>query len=526
MVLDVACGIGTQASALALQGFSVVGSDVSIRSLRRGHRESQGRGVHVPAIAADLRALPFRTGCADVVIACDNAVPHLLSLRDIRRAMPELKRCARPGGGVIISMRDYKRMPAGTQEVRPYGEREWKGHRYFAEQQWKWNGPTDNVTMRFRALARGLDTIEFSTTYFAVAIEQVREIMWDTCLSDVERIDDVFYQPLLMHAFPPRHDEASNLSPRFARRSVGARALPAGGSHGQARTSGQRTWKGDGGMTRCELTTSPCSKTTLALVTAFVGTLILPPGSVAQEAEVRAVLEAHRRSLTVDGDSLHGPGGQWLMDCARSARFTLIGESHHNAETPRLTRALLTALQSSGYSAYVVEAGPESTRLLRDAVAREGISGGASLLERFPFSIAFLDQREELHTVAEALALGYEVWGIDQEFIGSPRLLLHRLRELVSDADYRARIENLINREMAALERLVETGDQSGALLLSASADEFDALASAFPDPQSEGARIIRQLRASAEIYRAFAEQRYYDNNARTYLINEGDGAN
>lgn len=272
-------------------------------------------------------------------------------------------------------------------------------------------------------------------------------------------------------------------------------------------------------MIRYEWTTRLPLKTALGLVTAFMSMLILPLGSVAQEAEVRAALEAHGRPLTVDGDGLHGPGGQWLMDRAREARFTLIGESHHNAETPLLTTALLAALQPSGYSAYVVESGPESTRLLMDAVEREGIAGGMSLLERFPFSIAFLDQREELHTAVEALAQGYEVWGIDQEFLGSPRLLLHRLRELSSDA-YRARIEGMIDREMAALERFVQTGDESGVFLLSASADDFDALAAAFPDPDSEGARIVRQLRASADIYRAFAEHRYYDNNvSRVELI-------
>jgi SAM-dependent methyltransferase len=204
LVLDVSCGIGTQAIALSLQGYSVVGSDVSFHSLRRGYRESQARGVRVPAVAADFRALPFRTGCADVVIACDNAIPHLLSLKDIRRAILELKRCSRPGGGVIISMRDYKRMPAGTLEERPYGEREWKGRRYFAEQQWKWNGPTYDLTMRFRPLdQKGLDTIEFSSTYFAVSIEQVLEVMRDAGLSDVKRNDGAFYQPLLLGRVPP-----------------------------------------------------------------------------------------------------------------------------------------------------------------------------------------------------------------------------------------------------------------------------------------------------------------------------------
>lgn len=262
-------------------------------------------------------------------------------------------------------------------------------------------------------------------------------------------------------------------------------------------------------------------KMTLPLATVIVSILtLLPLDSFAQETEVEAVLESHGHTFTVDEDGLHGHGGEWLLDRARRAQFTLIGESHHSAETPVLTQALLTDLQPSGYSAYVVESGPESTRLLLDAVEQEGFAEGVSILERFPFSIAFLDQREELQTAAEALDLGYEVWGVDQEFIGSPRLLLHRLQELSSDADYLAQIEDIINREMAALERFMETGDQSGAFLLSASEDMFDTLAGAFPDPDSEGARIVNQLRASAGIYRAFAEERYYDNNAsRVELI-------
>lgn len=203
VVLDVSCGIGTQAIALAQQGFAVVGSDVSIRSLRRGQREGQGRGLRSVSVAADFRALPFRSGCADAVIACDNSLPHLRSLRDIHVAILELRRCARPGGGVIISMRDYMRMPPGTREWRPYGEREWKGRRYFAEQEWEWHGPTYDLTLRFRPLDQEKgDPIEFRTTYHAVAIEDVLELMRDAGLGDVERLDDVFYQPLLVGSVP------------------------------------------------------------------------------------------------------------------------------------------------------------------------------------------------------------------------------------------------------------------------------------------------------------------------------------
>lgn len=203
VLLDASCGIGTQAIALALKGFTVAGSDISLGGLRRGRREARSRGVRVDSVAADFRALPFRSGCADVVLACDNAIPHLLSLGEIERAVSELRRCARPGGGVIISMRDYTRMPPGTIEERPYGEREWKGRRYAAEQEWVWKGATYDLTMRFRSLDEGSDDpIEFKTTYFAVAIDEVLQVMSDAGLVDVERLDGQFYQPLLVGSAP------------------------------------------------------------------------------------------------------------------------------------------------------------------------------------------------------------------------------------------------------------------------------------------------------------------------------------
>lgn len=199
LVLDVSSGIGTQTIALGGLGFDVVGSDISTRSLIRARRESQARGVRPEWVAADFRALPFRTACADVVMACDNALPHLLSLADIRTAISELERCVRPGGGVLISLRDYTRMPPGTRERRPYGERDWNGRRVFVEQEWEWQGETYTLTLRVRPLdGSATEVLERSTTYFAVAIENVLEAMQDAGLSDVQRIDGAFYQPLLI----------------------------------------------------------------------------------------------------------------------------------------------------------------------------------------------------------------------------------------------------------------------------------------------------------------------------------------
>jgi SAM-dependent methyltransferase len=199
LILDAAAGIGTQTLALGAHGFEIVGSDVSTRSLARALTESDSRNVTAYFAAVDFRALPFRSGFADVAMACDNALPHLKSHAEIATAIQEIARCVRPGGGVIVSMRDYVAQPTGTSQTFPYGEREWQGRRYFAEQEWEWHGRFYTLSLRIRPVDISRDPLaNVQTTYFAVSIGEVLDLMRSAGLADVERIDEVFYQPLLV----------------------------------------------------------------------------------------------------------------------------------------------------------------------------------------------------------------------------------------------------------------------------------------------------------------------------------------
>lgn len=198
-VLDAAAGIGTQALGLAAHAHRVVGSDISVRALERAQREASSRELSVTLVAADFRRLPFHPGSFDALIVCDNALPHLLSLEEIRSALQEMHRCVRPNGIVLLSMRDYASPPvAGTVEYRPYGEREWNGRRFFAEQEWRWNGPTYQVLLRIQAVDEPKPSVEVETTYLATPVSTVLELMSDVGLLDVQRIDDIYYQPVLV----------------------------------------------------------------------------------------------------------------------------------------------------------------------------------------------------------------------------------------------------------------------------------------------------------------------------------------
>lgn len=245
---------------------------------------------------------------------------------------------------------------------------------------------------------------------------------------------------------------------------------------------------------------------------------------------VYEAVATHGRSVAVEDGHLTGPGGAWLLDRAGAARFTLIGESHLNVETPAFTEALLRGLASRGYSVYAAETGPESTRLLVDTLRAGGFDAGAALMARLPFSIAFVDHREELQVIASALDMGYEVWGIDQEFIGGARFLLRRLAEIAPDQASRAVAEDFLAQAMEGFRKFAEEGDQSAAFMMTATDEDFERLAEAFAQAGPEAQRIVEGLHTSWAIYRAFHEQRYYDNNStrvelirRNFLRHFGD---
>jgi SAM-dependent methyltransferase len=110
-VLDCACGIGTQAIGLARLGHRVHATDLSPRAVARLGRELEQRGLTAETGVADLRTLDTDVaGDFDVVLALDNALPHLPDLADLDRAVAEMAKKLRPGGLFMVSTRDYDRL--------------------------------------------------------------------------------------------------------------------------------------------------------------------------------------------------------------------------------------------------------------------------------------------------------------------------------------------------------------------------------------------------------------------------------
>ena len=202
-VLDAAVGIGTQALGLATLGFQVTGSDISPGAVHRAGDEAARRGIRLPCVIADVRALPVRSATFDAVIACDNALPHLLSEDEIHQALQECLRCLRPNGGCVISMRDYEVPPSpGTVETRDYGDRTWSGRACRLSQIWRWHGAFYDVAFELVTKDGAKEVVARTppTTYFAIRTERVAMLMEQAGFTRVRRIDGCLFHPVLVGA--------------------------------------------------------------------------------------------------------------------------------------------------------------------------------------------------------------------------------------------------------------------------------------------------------------------------------------
>lgn len=196
-VLDCACGIGTQAIGLAMRGYEVVGTDLSPMAASRAVAEASARGVALPVASADMRSLPFADGSFDVVLAADNAVPHLLTADDVLAALREMRRVLRPGGRLLLSTRDYdairRERPLSTPPSVGPGRVVWF-------QLWHWDGDQYELEMFRLHEAESWRVVVSKARYWAITRDEITELAERAGFGYVEWSLNAYYQPLFVAA--------------------------------------------------------------------------------------------------------------------------------------------------------------------------------------------------------------------------------------------------------------------------------------------------------------------------------------
>jgi demethylmenaquinone methyltransferase/2-methoxy-6-polyprenyl-1,4-benzoquinol methylase len=96
-VLDLACGTGDIAFALAHRGARVVGLDITHRMVQLAQQKAEGAERLVRFVTGDMMALPFRDGEFDVVTTGYG----IRNVPEISQAVSEMRRVLKPGGTLL-----------------------------------------------------------------------------------------------------------------------------------------------------------------------------------------------------------------------------------------------------------------------------------------------------------------------------------------------------------------------------------------------------------------------------------------
>jgi ubiquinone/menaquinone biosynthesis C-methylase UbiE len=112
LILDLGCGAGRDIAWLESQGATAVGSDFSAGMLTQARFRARGGLVQ-----ADMRRLPFQTGCFQGVWCCA-AFLHLPKA-DVPRALAEVHRILNPGGALFLAVQEG--MGEGWERTTRYG---------------------------------------------------------------------------------------------------------------------------------------------------------------------------------------------------------------------------------------------------------------------------------------------------------------------------------------------------------------------------------------------------------------------
>ena len=202
LILDCACGIGTQAIGLAAIGYNVTGSDISDGEIAEAKERAKKNNVSVSFEHADFCALSDTfSEQFDIVIAMDNALPHMLTSNDLAYAIKSIVNQIKDGGMFVASIRDYDTLLMDKPPYSPpYIHKTAKGQRV-SFQTWTWEG--DNYRL-IQYIVDDEDTLQvskFECEYRATRRQEMTDLLMVNGCSEVVWMfpeETGFYQPIVV----------------------------------------------------------------------------------------------------------------------------------------------------------------------------------------------------------------------------------------------------------------------------------------------------------------------------------------
>ncbi|MBO7252726.1 MAG: class I SAM-dependent methyltransferase [Oscillospiraceae bacterium] len=201
-ILDCACGIGTQAIGLAAIGYLVTGSDISDAEIAEAKKRAAKNNAAVCFAHADFRQLsdtfahPF-----DIVIAMDNALPHMLTGQDLAAAIKSITQQLKDGGLFVASIRDYDTLLMDKPPYSPPYIHPTEAGQRVSFQTWTWEGDRYRLIQYIIDDSQTLQTSKFECEYRATCRQEITDLLMENgCREVVWQFPEEtgFYQPIVI----------------------------------------------------------------------------------------------------------------------------------------------------------------------------------------------------------------------------------------------------------------------------------------------------------------------------------------
>ena len=260
---------------------------------------------------------------------------------------------------------------------------------------------------------------------------------------------------------------------------------------------------------------------------AMPGILCLTAATVAssQEGPFRTELNTGHFVIGIENGRLTGPGAERLRTAIAEARYVLLGEDHGIQQIPQFAGALCTELAPRGFHHLTIETGmfvaPKLEELARDP---DGARSLAALEKAYPETIAVYSWKEEFAFLQQcessAASAGMTLWGVDQEFLGSPAYLLEQILASRPASEARAAVTALLKELHGDHAAAVKSGSPADDFMLKVKQEDLDrvhTLLMAQGPPEARA--LFDSILVSREIYQKNLRGDAYASNRQRALL-------
>ena len=207
-------------------------------------------------------------------------------------------------------------------------------------------------------------------------------------------------------------------------------------------------------------------------------------------------------------------GADSLLVALEQAHFVALGELHNRVRSGELTESLLHVLAFNGFSNFAVETGPYSARKLQQLIqsGKPEVSAfydkySSGLFDIVP--IPFFKGDSDLRFLSAANSLGYEIWGLDQEYQLSYAYLIDELAKLSSESltHDQERLQRKLTRRLSWMNRRKQIFSSFQLSCRLKNDDQLQSYLMSFEESEHPDIRqILDAFRSTLQIY-CLAEQ-------------------